>query len=68
MSGLVDTHELMRALNIGSFTTIKKLERKGVINPVKIGRVRKWNLEECMQSVIKNGQNKWKKDLWNEGE
>ncbi len=57
MSELVNTHKLMRALNIGSFTTIKKLERKGVINPVKIGRVRKWNLEECMENVIKNGTN-----------
>lgn len=56
MSGLVDTYELMRVLNIGSFTTIKKLERKGVINPIKIGRVRKWNLEECLAAVIKNGQ------------
>jgi hypothetical protein len=56
MDGLIGTRELMTALNIGSYNTIKKLETKGVINPVKIGRVRKWNLEECMKSVVENGQ------------
>jgi hypothetical protein len=53
---LVSTNELMRVLSVRSYTTIKKLENKGVISPVKIGRVRKWNPEECLKSVILNGQ------------
>lgn len=58
---LVGTNELMRVLDIGSYTTIKKLENKKVITPIKVGRVRKWNVQECIESVIENGKNHEKK-------
>lgn len=48
---LVGTNELMRALDIGSYNTIKKLENKGIIKCIRVGRVRKWNLSECLESV-----------------
>lgn len=50
-SELVSTQNLMAALGIGSYNTVKNLQKSGVITPVMVGKVRKWNLKECVESI-----------------
>lgn len=53
---LVSTTQLMRELDVKSYSTIQKLEDNGIIHPVRVGRNKKWDLEKCIES-IKNLKN-----------
>lgn len=53
---LISTTQLMKMLDIKSYNTIQRLQNKGVIEPIRIGRNKKWDFEKCFQS-IKNYQN-----------
>jgi hypothetical protein len=48
---LVSTQNLMVNIGIASYNTIQKLENAGIITPVKIGRLKKWNLDESIESI-----------------
>jgi hypothetical protein len=46
----------MRALDIKSYNTVKRLQKDGIIEPFMIGRNKKWDIEQCLLSVAKKSR------------
>jgi len=53
---LVSTTELMRTFDIKSYNTVQRLQDKGVLEPIYIGRNKKWDIQECLK-IFKDGKN-----------